>query len=276
MKVHPDADIFPMMPDDELAALAEDIKVNGLIHPLVTGDYQGEEVLVDGRNRKRACEIAGVEPMYRKLNGEDQKAYILSVNVNRRHLTIGQRAMAIAMVYPDAARVRRKGVGPRLEQGPNSVSLTMLSRARNVLANAPDLAKAVLTGDMGLPEAFIGLSEREGTIRNKQIRLRRLREQWPDLADRVVQEEITIDTAETQAKAEVEARKQQRWAATTNLIDGVKLLDRDAETASEIAADFDPSIAEQRGEAFTPARLRRAAAFLTALADIMENSNANA
>ena len=31
-KVHPAADVFPMMSDEELAELGEDIKKNGLIH----------------------------------------------------------------------------------------------------------------------------------------------------------------------------------------------------------------------------------------------------
>jgi ParB-like chromosome segregation protein Spo0J len=57
--VHPIADLFPMMTDEELANLAADIKANGLIHPIVV-DKDG--VLLDGRNRDRACEIAGIEP----------------------------------------------------------------------------------------------------------------------------------------------------------------------------------------------------------------------
>jgi ParB-like chromosome segregation protein Spo0J len=57
--VHPIADLFPMMTDEELADLAADIKANGLLHPIVV-DKEG--ALIDGRNRARACEIAGVEP----------------------------------------------------------------------------------------------------------------------------------------------------------------------------------------------------------------------
>jgi ParB-like chromosome segregation protein Spo0J len=57
--VHPIADLFPMMTDEELANLAADIKANGLIHPVVL-DKNG--VLLDGRNRDRACQIAGIEP----------------------------------------------------------------------------------------------------------------------------------------------------------------------------------------------------------------------
>ena len=39
---------------------AADIKANGLVHPIML-DVDGK-ILVDGRNRLKACEIAGVEP----------------------------------------------------------------------------------------------------------------------------------------------------------------------------------------------------------------------
>jgi len=57
--VHPIADLLPMMTGEELANLAVDIKANGLIHPIVV-DRDG--LLLDGRNRSMACEIAGIEP----------------------------------------------------------------------------------------------------------------------------------------------------------------------------------------------------------------------
>jgi ParB-like chromosome segregation protein Spo0J len=63
----------------------------GLVHPIVV-DADG--VLIDGRNRFKACEMAGVEPTFARLNGEDAAAYILSANVERRSLTAGQKAIA--------------------------------------------------------------------------------------------------------------------------------------------------------------------------------------
>ena len=52
IKVHPAADLFPMMSPEELRALGEDIKMNGLKVPPETWlDEGGTEWLIDGRNR---------------------------------------------------------------------------------------------------------------------------------------------------------------------------------------------------------------------------------
>lgn len=90
-KVHPAAAVFPMLPDDELAELAEDIKANGLLHPIV---LDAEGTLIDGRNRLAACRLAGVSPSFTTLNGHDPLKYILSANARRRHMSKGALAMA--------------------------------------------------------------------------------------------------------------------------------------------------------------------------------------
>ena len=53
------AEVFRMMLDDELADLAADIKVNGLLSPIIIDDTG---LLIDGLNRLAACRIARVEP----------------------------------------------------------------------------------------------------------------------------------------------------------------------------------------------------------------------
>ncbi len=60
-EIHPLAARWPMMPADELAALAESIAAEGLMHPLVL-DASGR--LVDGRNRLEACRLAGRSPRF--------------------------------------------------------------------------------------------------------------------------------------------------------------------------------------------------------------------
>ena len=96
-EIHPLAARWPMMPDDELAALAESIAADGLSHPLVL-DGQGR--LVDGRNRLEACRIARVHPKYLSPRGldtdEEIRAYIGRVNAQRRNVSTGQKAIAVA------------------------------------------------------------------------------------------------------------------------------------------------------------------------------------
>src|SRR5271155_5626926 len=101
MKVHPAADIFPIMSDEELKDLAADIEANGLIHPVIV---DADDQVIDGRNRLAACKLAGVKPTFEKLNGQDPLAYIVSANLARRNLTKGQQAMAYAKIYPEGKR----------------------------------------------------------------------------------------------------------------------------------------------------------------------------
>src|SRR3974390_2198233 len=97
IKVHPKAALFPMLSKEELSELAEDIKQNGLKHPIV---LDNEGLLIDGRNRLEACTLAKVEPEFVTLNGEDPEAFIISQNLARRHLTPGQRAIVAALMSP--------------------------------------------------------------------------------------------------------------------------------------------------------------------------------
>jgi hypothetical protein len=71
-KVHPAADVFPIMPEEELAALTEHVKANGLTSPIsffvpertIGHDIEylkANGVLADGRNRLEALERAGME-----------------------------------------------------------------------------------------------------------------------------------------------------------------------------------------------------------------------
>ena len=52
------------------------------------------------RNRLKACKLAGVEPRFEDLNGQDPAAFIVSANIERRHMTKGQRAMAAGHDLP--------------------------------------------------------------------------------------------------------------------------------------------------------------------------------
>jgi hypothetical protein len=87
---HDIAAIFPLIEGAELQNLAEDIKQHGLLEPVVL--YEGK--ILDGRNRSRACQLAGVKPRYEEFRGtpEEAIARVWSLNFERRHLTSSQRA----------------------------------------------------------------------------------------------------------------------------------------------------------------------------------------
>jgi ParB-like nuclease domain len=118
--VHPAAELFPLMSESELKELAEDIKANGLIDPTVVwADDNGDNFLLDGRNRLDAMALAGilgvddygilfdvktgfpvclVELLSQKpcVKSGDPYALALSLNVHRRHLTNEDKDRLIA------------------------------------------------------------------------------------------------------------------------------------------------------------------------------------
>jgi hypothetical protein len=107
-KVHPVADMFPMLPPEKLKELSDDIKENALLEPYEWWrSPDGEKELTDGRNRMEACEMAGVDP------GEGIEVYgdvvgrIISKNIHRRHLTLAEQLdlLATARVKEQAAKV---------------------------------------------------------------------------------------------------------------------------------------------------------------------------
>ena len=58
LEPHPLAALFPPIPDDELQALADDIRAHGQREPVLT--YEGK--ILDGWNRVRACRLIGRKP----------------------------------------------------------------------------------------------------------------------------------------------------------------------------------------------------------------------
>lgn len=94
MEFHEIANIFPMLESAELQSLAEDIRINGLKTPILLFDG----AILDGRNRYKACEIAGITPQFETFQGDKAAAlsHVWSLNFQRRHLNSSQAAIADA------------------------------------------------------------------------------------------------------------------------------------------------------------------------------------
>lgn len=107
MKFHPLSELFPLMQGREFDELVADIKAHGLREPITTLDG----MILDGRNRWRACEAAGAEPRTCEYHGEDPLGWVVSLNLHRRHLDESQRAIV-------AAKIANLGDGQRKSASP--------------------------------------------------------------------------------------------------------------------------------------------------------------
>lgn len=86
IKTHPAAESFPLMDADRYAELVADIKKNGQIEAITLCDG----MILDGRNRYKACLELGIEPKTKNFVG-DPWAFVWSLNGERRDLVAEQR-----------------------------------------------------------------------------------------------------------------------------------------------------------------------------------------
>jgi ParB-like chromosome segregation protein Spo0J len=111
-KVHPAADVFPMMSDEELDKLGEDIKKHGLQQAIVFSGHDGDRehpLLLDGRNRLEAAERAGIKlPIFERFYiTSNPVAFIIGANIRRRHLDKQQQADLIVAAVKAGEKPRQ-------------------------------------------------------------------------------------------------------------------------------------------------------------------------
>lgn len=250
--VHPAAAVFPMLPDDELAELAEDIKANGLLHPIVL-DKDG--LIVDGRNRDAACKRAGVEPTYTTLNGHDPVDFILSANVHRRHLTEGQRA--IAVVRAERFKLKQENDDDHLSQralmAGTGVNLGRIGQAAVIVDYAPALADAVMLRSKPFSVAYqearvmrdseLDRADREAAAAAAAAaQLERVRAADADLHLLVSEERISLDVAIAELDKREQEEKDRRQRATIGFAKATSYLHALLQPEPErIAREWEPS-----------------------------------
>ena len=158
-----------MMSKDEFDSLCQDIAKNGLIEPIWTH----ENKIIDGRNRFNACEEVGVKPEFREWSGDGSLvAFVVSLNLHRRHLTSGQRAVLSLDVLPILEKENPQGGDRRSDnfQGGNVSTLNegknrdkaaemfqtnnhYVQDAKKIQKEAPELLDKVRSGELSLPKA---------------------------------------------------------------------------------------------------------------------------
>jgi hypothetical protein len=118
--------------------------------------YEGK--ILDGRNRYLACQRINREVKVRDYTGDDPIGFVLSVNLHRRHLNEGQRAMVAAKLtdLEKGANQYTKGEGVSIDTATKllNVGRASINRARKVLATGdPSLIAAVEQGTASVTAA---------------------------------------------------------------------------------------------------------------------------
>jgi phage N-6-adenine-methyltransferase len=150
---HPVADIFPLMQGREFDDLVSDVRANGLRQPIITHENQ----IIDGRNRYRACIEAEVEPWFEEWDGNgDLTAFVVSLNIHRRHLDESQRAMVAAKLASMRLGGNQHSEGMPIGRASEllNVGSRNVARAREVIDRGePELVQAVERGDVAVSTA---------------------------------------------------------------------------------------------------------------------------
>jgi N6-adenosine-specific RNA methylase IME4 len=145
---HPLAELFPMLPEQEVRELADDIVTFGQRVPIVLLDGK----ILDGRNRYAACLFAEVEPVTEEYAGDDPLNFVLSHNLHRRHLSESQRAMVAASIVDWENGLNQHTAGPANLQTREaarklSISERAVAAARRIHEHgAAELVKAIRDG----------------------------------------------------------------------------------------------------------------------------------
>jgi hypothetical protein len=183
---HPLADAFPFMNDDEILAISESIRTDGLRNPIVI-DIDGN--IVDGRNRYMAilrleCKVREgymadtnqssyplvnmkakmdgqiqsivtvIAPEYRFRNkyAEQIKRFILSENMDRRHLSTSQKAGLAVLVSEQPDSLHKKDITERF-----AIGGTIYREAKKIKETDEDMFNLVIRGDLTVSEAIKAL-----------------------------------------------------------------------------------------------------------------------
>jgi len=139
---------------------------------MIFSEYREPGQILDGRNRWKAAQDAGVEPTRIEYEGDDPLGYVVRHNLNRRHLNASQRAViGLEVEEYEAQRARERmatsapglyGGKPPVEIFPQAVNENCKARdfaakavganpryiqdAKRIKATAPELLPKIAAG----------------------------------------------------------------------------------------------------------------------------------
>lgn len=166
---HPLADIFPWLEGEALNNLREDIRANGVREPIVFLDG----AILDGRNRYMCARDLGLEYPRREFgsdprDGTDPAAFVVSLNLHRRHLSESQRASVAAKLAnmprgnPDFNSANLRNSQPSLlaeTEPPTPAPMPVAEAAKLLNVSERSVTSARKVQDYGAPELIAALDQ---------------------------------------------------------------------------------------------------------------------
>ncbi len=174
LPLHSLCTLFPEADETDYDNLVESMRTHGFLEsdPIVLieedeNDPDSGWAVLDGRNRLIAAGDAKVEPTFTHYIGDNPVAFVTSKNLDRRHLTTGQKAAVAAdlanlhtgehpkeKIITQAEAAEKVGVGE-----------ATIRRYKFVEKHDPELAAKVKKGEVPLEKArSIVKKEQDGTV----------------------------------------------------------------------------------------------------------------
>jgi hypothetical protein len=208
--VHPAAELLPMMSDEEFQIMCVDVAQKDFLRPVLIGR---DKMLIDGRNRLQVEWALELDPSIEEVSLEDVLGYVLSENVVRRHLTVGQRAMIgekIANLPKGVRSDSRMWLSEPITQEQAAkqlnTSITAIKQARVVRGWAKEEVEAVEAGTESLEQAYKrAQKKREKTEGQKKSAKRKSQ---PRRKDDFVELQAPLDSSQDVPQEPVEVESQ--------------------------------------------------------------------
>lgn len=195
---HPIADVFPMMSDAEFKELVADIDAHGQLQPIFTYN----KLVIDGRNRWRACYKLNLAPMTIAWEGEESELldFVVSLNMKRRQLTVEQRAMVAAKIA-------------NLRKGDNQhtsidVATSQKQAAKRMDVSVPSVQRAKTVLERGTPELVAAVEQGRVSVSAAATVVQEYADE-PDILNEIIEKE----EVKQEAKAIREKKKKVEIAA---------------------------------------------------------------
>ena len=151
-EIHEIALCFPEMDEAQYEKLKEDVNIRGVLTPL----WLFEGKVLDGRHRYRAAVETGQHCVFNHYTGVDPVGFVIAMNDIRRHLTVGQRAMA-------ASQLAQLSAGKQVANTAPAVLQAAAAQAVGVSVDSVQRARVVQEG--GTPEEIAAVSAGTAAVR---------------------------------------------------------------------------------------------------------------